>query len=108
MKIYRKLIEEKVAGYAREHQTDSEGAAMIGVGDILFRYADRTDKFYFFCGAVASVGFGAALPGFCLLFGNMVDSMGAATKGKDGFIDLKDSGLHLAYFSVFVWLTSIL
>lgn len=52
---------------------------MITVNELLFKYADSTDMFYYYCGALASFGFGGALPGFCLFFGDMIDTMGAST-----------------------------
>ena len=81
---------------------------MISVSDLLFRYADKRDLFYYYCGALASIGFGGALPGFCLFFGDMIDSMGESTQGAGGFDSLKDSALTMIYFSFFVWLSSCL
>ena len=112
MHDYRKLIEDKVAAYEPDQQKDENaeftGTEMISVNDILFRYADKTDLIYYYCGAAASFGFGGALPGFCLFFGDMIDKMGATTQGSDGFSSLKDSALYMMYFSLFVWLTSCL
>lgn len=79
---------------------------MISVSDLLFKYADRTDLIYFNLGILCSIGFGGALPGFCLFFGDMIDSMGQSTSTKDGFSGLKDSALTMVYFSFFVWVTS--
>ena len=80
---------------------------MISVSEILYKYADSTDMVYYYCGALASFGFGAALPGFCLFFGDMIDSMGASTATDEGgFGMLKDSAVTMVYFSFFVWLTA--
>lgn len=79
---------------------------MIPIGDLLFRYADKMDLFYYYCGALASIGFGGALPGFCLFFGDMIDSMGTSTSGAEGFDGLKDSALTMIYFAFFVWFSS--
>ena len=52
---------------------------MVDTKTILFRFADSCDLVYFWLGAMGSAGFGAALPGFCLFFGEMIDDIGAAT-----------------------------
>lgn len=54
---------------------------------------------------MASFGFGGALPGFCLFFGEMIDSMSETTQGG-GFGSLKDTSLYMLYFSFFVWVAS--
>lgn len=112
MNDYRKLIEDKVANFVPDDKKDENaefhGTEMISVKEILFRYADSTDMFYYYCGTLASVGFGGALPGFCLFFGDMIDKMGQTTQGKDGFSALKDSAFTMIYFSLFVWLASCL
>ena len=61
---------------------------------------------YFYSGIIASTLFGAALPGFCLFFGDMVDEMGASTSNNTGVGGLKDSALTLIYFAFFVWAAS--
>lgn len=46
---------------------------------MVFRYASCGDKMVFFIGFLGSVVFGAALPGFSLVFGEMIDDLGAAS-----------------------------
>jgi len=76
----RKLIEDKVKKYVPEDQQDESaeftGTEMISISDLMFKYADRTDMCYYYMGIIASIGFGGALPGFTLFFGEMIDSMG--------------------------------
>lgn len=78
---------------------------MISVNEILFKFADSEDLIYFSIGAFASFAFGGALPGFCLFFGEMIDSMADTTQGG-GFGSLKDTSLYMLYFSFFVWVSS--
>ena len=83
MNEMRGLIEKKVSSYVPDDQKDENaefvGSDMITVNELLFKYADSTDMFYYYCGALASFGFGGALPGFCLFFGDMIDTMGKST-----------------------------
>ena len=78
---------------------------MLTMGETLFRFADTTDKVYFYFGAFASFGFGAALPGFCLFFSELIDNMGASTQGS-GFGMLNDTSLYMVFFACFVWIFS--
>jgi hypothetical protein len=43
---------------------------------MISRHADLRDYILLSIGITASVAFGAALPAFCLLFGNMIDGLG--------------------------------
>jgi hypothetical protein len=55
--------------------------------------ADSGDLLLFFLGTVSSRVFGAALPSFCLIFGEMMDNLGASTSNGD-FSSLKTSALY--------------
>lgn len=83
----RKMIEEKVEKYVPDDQEDPDaeftGKDMLSTGQILFRFSDWGDLGFFWAGIIASTGFGGALPGFCLFFGEMIDGMGEATVGND-------------------------
>jgi hypothetical protein len=50
---------------------------------MISRHADCRDYTLLIIGSIAATAFGAALPAFCLLFGNMIDGLGqgAATGG---------------------------
>jgi len=43
---------------------------------MIWRNADCTDKVIWYIAFISSSLFGCALPGFCLLFGDMIDSIG--------------------------------
>lgn len=83
MKEMRKVIEDKVAAYVPDDQQDDDaeftGTEMISLSELLFTFANKGDICYLMCGLLASAAFGAALPGFNLFFGDMVDSMGTST-----------------------------
>ena len=73
-------IEEKVSKFKPDEDEDPEaeftGSNLISVTDLLYRYSTPGDRIYMYCGVSAAFGFGASLPGFCLVFGEMIDSMG--------------------------------
>jgi len=50
---------------------------------MISRHADCRDYILFILGFTAATAFGAALPAFCLIFGNMIDELGegASTGG---------------------------
>jgi len=52
-----------------------------------FRYADGSDKCYISVGLFWAFLFGGALPGFCFVFGAMLDDMG----GGKGLADMNES-----------------
>ena len=105
----RKAVGEKVAGYvpdeAQDESAEFTGTEMITVKEILFRFADKGDLCYFYVGAFASFGFGAALPGFCFIFGELIDKLGASTQGG-GFAPLQDMSLYMLYVAIGVWVVS--
>jgi len=49
-----------------------------------FRYADGSDKCYIYIGLFWAFLFGGSLPGFCFVFGAMLDDMG----GGKGLADM--------------------
>ena len=70
--------------------------------DITNRYASFGDNFLFWFGNITAGLFGAALPGFCLIFGELIDELGDTT----GFESMKDQALIMIYLGLGVWLVS--
>lgn len=105
-----KLVDEKVKAYVPEDQEDPEaeftGTEMITTSEILFRFANGGDLVLFWTGIIASIGFGSAMPGFSLFFGEMVDDMSEGTQGEGDMTGLKKTALYMCYFAVFVWVVS--
>jgi len=51
---------------------------------MVLRYADCNDHLLLWFGLLGSCTFGACLPGICLLFGNMIDGVGADAAAARG------------------------
>lgn len=64
---------------AAERQDDNaefHGSDGISFNKMISRHADCRDYTLLIIGTTAATAFGAALPAFCLLFGNMIDGLG--------------------------------
>jgi hypothetical protein len=92
-----RVIEDRVENYVPEtkdnQDSDFKGTEQIDFWYLLTARADSGDLLLFFLGSVSSVIFGAALPSFCLIFGEMMDNLGASTS-KNDFSSLKTSALY--------------
>ena len=67
-----------------------------------FRYAHGNDKCYIFVGLLNAFLMGASLPGFCFVWGAMIDEMGAGS----ALADMNASVLQMVYVAIIVWITS--
>lgn len=56
----------------------------MGYFEVIFKYASGMDKFLFIMASICSIGFGCLMPAFCILFGDLISSVG---KGNDGGAD---------------------
>lgn len=92
-----KVIEDRVENYSPEDKDnqDSEfkGTEQIGFWYLCTARASSGDLLLFFLGTISSMVFGAALPSFCLIFGEMMDNLGASTSNNN-FDSLKTSALY--------------
>jgi hypothetical protein len=73
------LVKEKVATYDPSDVAKSSEFGTLekmSFKELIFRYASGSDKVMFGAAWFASMMFGAALPGFTLIFGEMIDSIG--------------------------------
>ena len=76
----RELVSTKVASYdpSDEVKTSEFGTLeQISYRKLVFRFASFSDKMLFGSAWLASMLFGAAMPAFNLIFGEMIDSVGA-------------------------------
>lgn len=60
------------------------------------RNAETSDYLRLTAGMFMSVLLGAALPGFCLIFGEMIDGV-AETSDDDSFNALQEQALYMIY-----------
>ena len=78
---FHELIEKKVSEYdpnkaAVEDDAEFDTTETMGFFEIIMRQANACDKFLLTFSIFFSILFGAAMPGFCLFFGEMVDGVG--------------------------------
>jgi len=66
-----------------------------------FRYSSGSDKVYYFIGLLNAFLFAGALPGFCFVFGELIDDM---AMGKPG--DMNESVIMMCYMAFLIWFTS--
>jgi len=68
------------------------------LGDLMFRYADGTDKIMSALAILTSIIFGASMPAFMVIFGELIDSMGSSTSADaSGFDNLGGSSMIMVY-----------
>jgi hypothetical protein len=65
---------------------------------LAFRYAHFKDYQYLFFGFITCSCFAAALPGFCLLWGDLFDNVGG---GIEQFDNLGKSSINMVYLGAF-------
>ena len=100
------MVQEKVESYdpaldGEKGEKEFDETEKIGYFSMIFRYASGGDKCLWVFAAIASIGFGAALPAFCLMFGDMIDSVGGASTA--GFGALDDQALYMVYIGMGVF-----
>ena len=78
----QKHISDVTATYDRkkmdEEASEWEGEE-IGFFELMFKYASFTEKLIWWGATLAAFVFGGALPGFCLVFGDMIQDVGGGT-----------------------------
>ena len=82
LKEIRKAVEEKVKDFNPDEEQDEDvefKGDSIGWSDLWKPYANCCDLFLLISGFIMAIIFGGSLPGFCLFFGEMIDSMGKGT-----------------------------
>ena len=60
-----------------------------------FRYADTTDKCHWALGILSTIVWSCSIPGFCLVLGDMSDSLTSANFDK-----LDEQALYMIYIGV--------
>lgn len=105
-------VEKKVKTYDPNKNTDSEfeSTEQIGWFEMITRFMDGKDQIKLIGGLFGSALFGAALPAFCLLFGNMIDGVGQTgadtSSESSGFDQLQTQAVYMVYIGLGVWMFS--
>ena len=99
-------IKEKTLSYDPA-QDEKEGKEFdttekVGFFYMAFKYADAGDKCMFIVAVLSALIFGASMPSFCLLFGDMINGIG----GVNSFDSLSDSALYMIYIGLGVYAVS--
>ena len=100
----REVVTKKVAEYdptkLGEEGSEFNTTEEIGLCTLMMRYASFADKLIWFIGILCVIAFGSAMPGFSVIFGDMIDSLGG---GVDGFDSLKTQAIYMLYIGVGVF-----
>jgi len=79
------LAAPKIEAYNPDQEEESEWVGeQLGWFNMVLRYADCNDHLLLWFGLLGACTFGACLPGICLLFGNMIDGVGADAAAARG------------------------
>jgi len=84
------------------HETEA-----VGFCEMLTRFSDGCDKAMMYMGFIWSFLFGASMPGFCIVFGELVDDMGTMDPGG-GKNPMKDNFVMMVYVAVLAFVSSAL
>ena len=102
-------IQDKVKDFNPDADPESEFDTTESIGwfELCNRYMDCADRTKFYLGLFASLFFGGSMPAFCLLFGDMIDSVGSSD-GSDGdsFSSLQTQAKYMIYIGLGVWMFS--
>jgi len=96
----REVVSSKIAKYDPSDNTEASEFGTfekISFSELVFRFSSRSDKMMFVIGWIASTLVGAALPGFSLIWGDMIDSIGGAKGDLD---TLETQALYMGYVGV--------
>ena len=113
---FRNDVKKKIASFeegkeGQDAESEFNSTESIGLKQLATRYADTCDYVYLGLATFCSIGFGAGMPGMCVLFGDMVD--GVADTANEGFDAYKESALQMfilgcvmffiSWFNVSLW-----
>lgn len=105
----KKLVEKAVADYdpqAEEKQElEFQGREVVDASVVFNRFSSTGDKLLFYNGLFWSFIFGAALPTFCFVFGELIDDIGGMATSKEENPMVTNS-LYMVYVAVGVLFTA--
>jgi ATP-binding cassette, subfamily B (MDR/TAP), member 1 len=68
---------------------------------------DCADRTKFYLGLLSALVFGGSMPAFCLIFGDMIDSVGSSDgSDSDSFKSLQTQAVYMVYIGLVVWISS--
>lgn len=82
------------------HETEA-----VGYFEMLTRFSNGCDKALLCIGFFWSMVFGGAMPGFSVVFGELIDDLGAQEPGG-GSNPMKDNTLLMLYVALFAFVSS--
>jgi len=102
----REAVEASIKAYDPstenvDENTEFTQTESVSFGEMAFRYASGGDKFYMFVGMLFSFLGGASLPGFCFVFGEMIDDMA----GGKALGDMNQSVIAMCIVACIIWVT---
>ena len=100
--VTQKLKEFKEKAGKTDEQSEFTTTESIGFWEMCWRHADCSDKLLWWCGFFASSIFGSSLPAFCLIWGEMMDSIG----GVGNFDSMKDQAFWMGGVGIIAWIFS--
>lgn len=85
----------------QDENVEFKGKDVATMSELFFKFAGVTDNVNFSCGMFFSVVMGMVLPGFCFIFGELIDEMGAmvSTVGKNDN-PMKDNTIYMVYVAL--------
>ena len=102
-------IQDKVKDFNPDADPESEFDTTESIGwfEMCNRYMDCADRTKFYLGLFAALLFGGSMPAFCLLFGDMIDSVGSSDgSDSDSFKSLQTQAVYMVYIGLVVWISS--
>lgn len=105
-------VDKRVKAYDPEAGEEDENIEFheketVTFTELITRFASGGDYILLLCGCFWSTGFGAAMPGFCLVFGELIDDMGAMETSVGGESNpMKTNTLFMLYVAAGAFVTS--
>lgn len=78
----KRRIEEYQSSKTQDEESEFNTTDELDGGAFFFRQANACDKCYLAWAITSSICFGLGMPGFSLLFGEMINGLGEATDGE--------------------------
>lgn len=113
LKDVSEAVDKAVKEYDPEAENEDENLEFkeketLDAGVLFSRWSDGGDKLLLANGFFWSFLFGAAMPGFCIIFGELIDDMGEMAPGSDEPNPMKENTIFMVYVALGTFVTSAL